>query len=267
MSKTSHRPDGSIWVRTFPLTFLHDQTQARCDPDWHHLTFAAKGHLEVITEDVRHVVPADRAVWVPAGTRHTAVMRAPISMRSLFVARGVFRDRRLEARVRTLAVTPLLRELMLQITRLGALDVRKPTQQRLAGVLIDLLRSAEDIGLTLLLPRDPRARALAERISREPGALRSTAELARSASASLRTLERCFLGETGLGLGAWRRRVRLFHALRSLEAGTPVTTVALEVGYANVSAFSQAFRAQFGRSPTGRTRPRASPARAVSARR
>jgi AraC-like DNA-binding protein len=254
MSKTRHRPGGSTWVRTFPLTFLQHQMQSRCDADWHHLTFAVKGHLEVVTEDVRHVVPADRAVWVPAGTHHTALMRAPISMRSLFVARGVLRDRRLEARVRTLAVTPLLRELMLQITRLGALDVRKPTQRRLAGVLFDVLKAAEDIGLELLLPRDPRARALAERISSEPGDPRSSAELARTAGASLRTLERCFLGETGLGLGAWRRRVRLFHALRLLENGTPVTAVALDVGYANVSAFSQAFRAQFGRSPTGRTR-------------
>jgi len=79
------------------------------------------------------------------------------------------------------------------------------------------------------------------------------AQLARKAGASVRTLERTFLVETGISLGEWRRRVRLFHALRLLESGAAVGDVADEVGYASTSAFSQAFARQFGRSPTGRT--------------
>jgi transcriptional regulator GlxA family with amidase domain len=77
-----------------------------------------------------------------------------------------------------------------------------------------------------------------------------TTPLARRAGASLRTLERCFLSETGLSLGEWRRRVRLFHALHLLQGGASVTEVALDVGYASVSAFSQAFARQFGHSPS-----------------
>jgi len=63
-------------------------------------------------------------------------------------------------------------------------------------------------------------------------------------------LERCFLAETGLAIGQWRRRVRLFHALELLERGAPVTAVALDVGYANPSAFTVAFRRQFGVAPS-----------------
>ena len=70
------------------MTFLHDVTQRHHSPRWHQLTFAARGHLEVLTADARRLVPADRAVWVPAGTEHTNIMRAPVSMRSLFVAVG-----------------------------------------------------------------------------------------------------------------------------------------------------------------------------------
>ena len=87
-------------------------------------------------------------------------------------------------------------------------------------------------------------------VTRTPGDGASIASLARQAGASLRTIERCFLAETGIAVGDWRRRVRLFHALRLLEAGTSVTEVALEVGYANTSAFSHAFARQFGRSPS-----------------
>ncbi len=244
-----------MWVRTYPVSFLHDVTEQRHDTQWHQLTFAIRGHLEVITGDVRRVVPADRAVWVPAGVAHTAVMRAPISMRSLFIAAAPFSGTAGDA-VRTIAVTPLLRELILHITRLGALDRKQPEQARLVGVLFDLLATARDVPLELLSPRDPRARRFADLVVLDPSDDRSIAVLARASGASLRTLERCFLGETGVSVGEWRRRVRLFHALRLLEAGTSVTEVAFDVGYASVSAFSQAFARQFGSSPSGARRGR-----------
>jgi AraC-like DNA-binding protein len=248
------------------VTFLHDVTEPAHDHAWHQLTFATRGHLEVITDAARHIVPADRAVWVPAGTQHTEVMRAPISMRSIYISTYISSDISRQAppgdprggtapdRVRTIAVTPLLRELILHVSRIGALDRRKPEQARLVGVLLDQLAAARDVSLALPSPRDPRARRFAELVTRAPGDAASIASLARRAGASLRTIERCFLRETGVPVGDWRRRVRLFHALRLLEDGASVTEVALDVGYASTSAFSQAFARQFGRSPTGRTR-------------
>ena len=149
-------------------------------------------------------------------------------------------------------MTSLLRELILHISRIGALDRSKPEQARLVGVLLDQLATAQDVALDLPSPRDPRARRFAELVTRTPGDDTAIDKLARRAGASLRTIERCFLADTGLSVGEWRRRVRLFHAMRLLEAGTSVTEVALEVGYASTSAFSQAFARQFGRSPSGK---------------
>src|ERR1051325_4026912 len=121
LAKTRQPLDGPVWVRTYPVTFLHDVTEPPHDHAWHQLTFATRGHLEVITDDARHLVPADRAVWVPAGTQHTEVMRAPISMRSIYISRHASRQAQAgharagaaPERVRTIAVTPLLRELIL----------------------------------------------------------------------------------------------------------------------------------------------------------
>ena len=269
MPKTRQPLDGPVWVRTYPVTFLHDVTEAEHDHAWHQLTFATRGHLEVVTDEARHIVPTDRAVWVPAGTLHTEIMRAPISMRSIYISKLALpgRDRPgrvAPARVRTIRVAPLLRELILHISRIGALDRRKPEQARLVGVLLDQLAAAPDESFALRSPRDPRARKLAELIRSELGdaggpasdagsrGVRSIVALARKAGASLRTLERCFVAETGASVGDWRRRVRLFHALRLLEGGASVTEVALEVGYASTSAFSHAFARQFGRSPSRR---------------
>ena len=219
---------------------------------WHKLTYAVRGHLEVITDDARRIVPADRAVWVPAGVEHSQVMRAPISMRSIFIAPGA--TKLAPPSCRTIAVTPLLRELILHISRIGALDRRRPEQARLVGVLFDLLAGAESIPLELRSPRDPRARRFADLVAREPGNAASIAQLARRAGASLRTIERCFLSETGVAVGEWRRRMRLFHAMRLLEGGSSVTDVAFDIGYASASAFSAAFSREFGRSPTGKRR-------------
>lgn len=242
--------DGPVWIRTYPVTFLHDVTQADHDHAWHQLTFAARGHLEVRTDDARHLVPADRAVWVPAGIVHTEVMRAPVSMRSVYVSQLAFAGRHAAPdRVRTVAVTPLLRELLLHVCRLGALDRRRPEHAGLIEVLLDQLAGARDVALALPSPRDPRARRFADLVTRAPGDATPIAALARAAGTSLRTLERCFRDDTGLAVGEWRRRVRLFHALQRLEQGAPVTEVAMEVGYATPSAFSQAFRRQFGRQP------------------
>lgn len=238
-------------MRTYPVTFLHDRTEQRREREWHLLVYAMRGHLEVIAGGIRRIVPVDRAVLVPADTEHTAVMRAPIAMRSLFLAAGAMPHRGFE-RIRTITVAPLLRELVLHVTRIGALDRGVPGQQRLVGVLLDLLAAADDVQLELPSPRDARARRFADLITREPGDDRSIAKLARACGASQRTIERTFVAETGMAVGEWRRRVRLFHALRLLETGSPVTSVAFDVGYSTVSAFSQAFARQFGFPPSRR---------------
>jgi AraC-like DNA-binding protein len=251
VSKTRQLPDGPVWVRTYPVTFLHDVTDGPRVHVWHKLSFAARGLMEVVTDDARHLVPSDRAVWVPAGTKHSEVMRAPISVRSIFVAPGA--PAAAPDRCRTIEVTSLLRELILHVSRIGALDRRRPEQARLAGVLFDQLAAAERVPLELRSPRDPRARRFAELVARAPGDDTSIAKLARKAGASQRTVERCFVTETGMSVGDWRRRMRLFHAVRLLEGGASVTDTAFDVGYASVSAFCQAFARQFGRSP-GRRR-------------
>ena len=47
----------------------------------------------------------------------------------------------------------------------------------------------------------------------------------------------------------WRQQLRLGHALQRLAAGGSVTSVALDTGYASVSAFVSVFRRTFGQTP------------------
>ena len=116
-----HRPDGSVWIRTFPLTAVHDHTLAAHTHEWDQLTYAASGVLRVDTSDASWTVPPHTAVWVPAGIEHAEHMFAPVTMRTLYLAPKLVPTLpRRECRAVNIAA--LLRELILHACRHGALD-------------------------------------------------------------------------------------------------------------------------------------------------
>jgi len=149
----------------------------------------------------------------------------------------------------TLEVAPLLRELILHIVGRGMLALDQPEDNRLAGVLVDLVGQARREDLRLPLHGDPRARAAAQRLQDAVGETIDLAVLARDRGASLRSLQRIFLRETGLTLEAWGRKARLIDGMARLASGDRVTTTALDSGYQSVSGFIEAFSRQFGVTP------------------
>jgi AraC-like DNA-binding protein len=241
------RPDGSVLVRTYPLTLDRDHVEPPHVHEWDQLTYAASGVLHLDTASARWLVPPHRAVWVPAGVTHAERMYGPVSVRTLYIAEGLAKA--LPRDCQTVNVSSLLRELILHVTRQGALDRRTPTHARLIGVLLDQLTSVPRVSLQLPMPRDARGLQLVSLLNASPADTTPLAQLSRRAGASRRTLERIFLKETKMSVGEWRRRMRLLHAVRLLSAGEPVTTVAFDAGYASVSAFVAVFKKTFGTTP------------------
>jgi AraC-like DNA-binding protein len=58
-----------------------------------------------------------------------------------------------------------------------------------------------------------------------------------------------------MSIGRWRQRHRLITALRLLAEGTPVTEVAMRVGYSTPSAFTALFTRTMGQPPSRYTAP------------
>ena len=107
-----------------------------------------------------------------------------------------------------LHVSPLLREIVLHIFRLGFLYNSKPRQARLASVLVDQIDSTDEVPLHLHLPTDPRALRIAEMLFLMPEKRAPLDQLARESGASPRKLERLFRLEVWMMFGQWRRQVR-----------------------------------------------------------
>ncbi len=203
--------------------------------------------MRVSTEAETWLTPATKAIWLPAGVEHRIDIQGEVAMRTLYIAPA--RAALLPADPATLAVEPLLRELILHIVRIGMLAADRPEHGRMSGVLIDLLHGARREDLRLPLPGDPRARAAALRLQAAPAEAVDLSILAAESGASLRTLQRLFPKETGLTLEAWRQKARLIHAMARLASGERVTAAALDSGYQNVGAFIAAFSRHFGMTP------------------
>lgn len=246
MRQNIRDPDG-FPVRGLAVTYRDGHRLDRHTHPWAQLVYAASGTMRVATPQAAWLVPPTRAIWVPGGTPHEIEMRGAVAMRTLYLAPAGDDPRLMTCRA--LEVAPLLRELILHIVRIGMLDGDDPAHARLEGLLTDLLAAGVTAPLVLPLPADGRARAFAERLLADPGAVAPLAQLARGAGASLRTLQRLFLAETGLSLEAWRGRVRMQQAVVSLSAGASVTEAALDAGYAGASAFIAAFKRAFGVTP------------------
>lgn len=142
-------------------------------------------------------------------------------------------------------MTNLLRE---AITRAAAWQGVELTasQKRLAGVILDEIGSLPVVNLGLPMPQDSRLLRIAQALSANPDDGRRLEEWAAWAGMSSRTLTRRFRAETGFSFNEWRQRIRLLRALELLAAGKPVTAIALDLGYDNVSAFIALFRRMFG---------------------
>jgi AraC-like DNA-binding protein len=226
--------------------FRDGQAIAQHAHAWGQLIFSASGVMSVWTDQGSWVAPPHWAVWAPAGVAHSMRFTGATSLRTLYLRPGFAG---LSERSAVIAVSPLLRELILRAVELGFLDDREPIHVSMANLIVDELRVQSTPALDLPLPRSALLRRIADHLVQTPDDRSSHTALARRFGASARTIERGFTVETGLSFGRWRRQARFLHALRRLGAGALVKQVALDAGYRSPSAFIAAFHAAHQNTP------------------
>ncbi len=214
---------------------------------WVQLSYAIQGVLHVHTNAGSFVAPPQRAIWIPAGLEHEVISSPRTELRGLYLDCAVTQWAPTHCRV--LSVSPLTRELISRFAELPVEYDEAGADGRLVQVMLDQLRNAEEVRLSLPLPTDPRLQQLCRQLQAHPEDGRSLSDWSGQLGASEKTLSRLFLRDTGLTFRAWRQRLRLLGALSPLEQGARVTDVALGCGYDSTSAFIAAFRQQFECTP------------------
>jgi|HubBroStandDraft_1064217.scaffolds.fasta_scaffold02775_7 AraC-like DNA-binding protein len=209
--------------------------------------YATRGAMEVSAGQSFWLIPPQFAIWIPARTMHRIRMPGAVSMRTLYLRRGL--ASKLPATCTVMHVTPLLRELIVEAVRMGQLRARNRLHRALRDLVILHLEEASPVPTFLTLPKDPRALAVAHALIANQAHNPSLDSLCASAGASVRTIERVFRSEVGTDFATWRRQARLMKAVELLAAGSLVKQAAFATGYRQPSAFVEMFRRTFGATP------------------
>ena len=235
--------------------FLSIPAGGGVDPHWHEqhqIVYAGRGVLSVTTEAGSWIAPANRAIWVPAGTLHQHRAYGETALHTVGLTENPLG---LDA-PSALVVSSLLRELILTYTSAedtGDDDGDADERQRLHAVLLDQLRRSPQRPTYLPTPRNPRLAAVCKLLQDDPADNRTLTELGRQIGASERTLSRLCRADLGMTFPQWRTQLRLHTALRLLAGGDSVTRVAHQCGWASTSAFIDTFRRAFGHTPGSRS--------------
>ncbi|MEM1048011.1 MAG: helix-turn-helix transcriptional regulator [Pseudomonadota bacterium] len=226
--------------------------------DWHahargQLLYTRSGAVTVATDFGIHVLPPDRALWIPPQIRHATRYLAPSELRTIYVRTD--RASGLPTLTTAVNVTPLLRELIVAFMNVPRDYDEGGPAGRLVDVLLDQVVAAPAATLRLPIPDDRKLQALAEAVRAEPEKPIATKDVARRLAMSLRTFERRFRAETGMSFRVWRSKAKMLKALELLSLNLSVAETADRLGYEGQSAFIAGFKTAFGTTP-GRYFPR-----------
>jgi AraC-like DNA-binding protein/mannose-6-phosphate isomerase-like protein (cupin superfamily) len=211
------------------------------------LLYARSGVVLVTTDQGRWMVPPDHALWIPPGVEQSVEMLGEVTMLSLYLDATAVPD--LPAFVRVVSINGLARELIVAAVEPPSKENTRERADLIIPLLLDVVAKLPDISLGLPFPADARLASLCRRFISNPTPDLIIDKWAKELSMSRRAFTRAFRRETGLSLSVWRQQACLFAALPRLAAGEAVTTVALDLGYGSIPAFTTMFKRMLGTSP------------------
>lgn len=211
------------------------------------LLFAELGTMLVQTAQGAWMVPPSQGIWIPAGVVHGIAMLGRVATRSVYLDQSAAEG--MPAQCRIVEVSPLLRQLLIEAVDLPSRYDPASRAGKIMSLLVDEIRTARGLPLSLPLPADAKLAARCRRFVEQPTAQDTIALWCRDLGQSRRTFTRLFRRETGLTFSVWQRRACLLSALPRLLGGERVTTIAFDLGYSSPAAFTTMFRRIIGSAP------------------
>ncbi|RAP65023.1 AraC family transcriptional regulator [Achromobacter sp. HZ01] len=210
------------------------------------LVLALRGGVTCEVPNSIWMVPPGCAVWIPGQMEHSMRATDNAHICNLFVRPDAAR---LPQQCCTLSITPLVRELILDLAQEdGCYAPDSPTGRKAVVLLEELVKMPLEL-LHLPTSSDPRMRRIATMLTENPADRRTLEAWGREVAMSERSLARLVRQEVGLSFGHWRRQLHLIVAMHQLADGISVQRVADHLGYESVTAFISMFRKAVGKPP------------------
>ena len=219
--------------------------------DVHEIEYACRGVVEVKTQAGHYLLPPHQSAWIPAGLQHQTTLHA--DGRTLAV---LLEPRLVPAagdRVRIIAVSALLREMMLYSVRWPISRTESGVEadsffQALGYVVADALE--DERPLNLPVSADPVVTAATDYTRAHLDRV-AVSDVTRAAGVSERTLRRIFNTHLGMSWRSYLLRARVLRAMALLsQPDRSVLEVSIAVGFDDVGAFARSFARHCGESPS-----------------
>jgi AraC-like DNA-binding protein len=212
------------------------------------LLYASAGTIAITTPYGAWIAPPERAVWIPSGTPHAVRMIGAVMTHSVYIEPEVTGAAGEASRV--IAVSPLLRALLVEAALVPREYDTGGRDGLLMALLVEEIARAPRVPLDLPLPTEPALASLAAHFLAHPNVAEGIDAWAQALGIHRRSFTRLFRRETGMSFAQWRQQACLLAALPRLASGSPVTEVALDLGYESATSFSTMFRRALGKPPS-----------------
>jgi len=221
----------------------------------HQIEYALHGVVEVETDAGHYLLPPQQAAWIPAGLEHQAVMNPDVKTIAVMFDPQLIPDRGDRARI--IAVSPLIREMMVYALRWPVDRRDGPTDDEAAAdgffrTLANLVTEALDHEAPLSLPtsEDPIV-AAALAYTKEHLDSVTAQDVSRAVAVSERTLRRLFADTLGMSWRTYLLHARMLRAMALLAApGQSVQATSSAVGFDSLSSFTRSFAQFCGETPS-----------------
>src|SRR5215469_7294519 len=219
--------------------------------DVHEIEYACGGMVEVETGAGHYLLPPHQAAWIPAGLEHQTTLNADAQTLAV-----LFEPRLVPAagdRVRIIAVSALLREMMLYSERWPISRTESGVEadsffQALGYVVTEALE--DERPLNLPVSADPVVTA-ATNYTRAHLSRVSVSDVTRAVGVSERTLRRVFNTHLGMSWRSYLLRARVLRSMAMLaEPDHSILEVSIAVGFDDVGAFARSFARHCGETPS-----------------
>jgi AraC-like DNA-binding protein len=219
--------------------------------DVHEIEYACRGMVEVKTEVGHYLLPPHQAAWIPAGLHHKTTLNAGVQTLAVLFESSLVPMA--GDRVRIIAVSALLREMMLY-------SVRWPISRAESGVEADsffqtlgyVVAEALDDEMPLSLPvaADPVVTAATDYTRAHLDRV-TVSDVTRAVRVSERTLRRIFNTQLGMSWRSYLLRARVLRSMAMLaQADHSILEVSIAVGFDDVGAFARSFARHCGETPS-----------------
>jgi AraC-like DNA-binding protein len=217
----------------------------------HQIEYAVHGVVEVETDSAHYLLPPQQAAWIPAGLEHQAVMNPDVKTVAVMFDPSLIPQA--DGRARIIAVSPLVREMMLYALRWSIDRAHGDTiSDDFFRTLAALVSEALDHEAPLSLPTsDHPIVAAAMDYTKQHLDSVTADDVARAVAVSERTLRRLFADTTGLSWRTYLLHARMLRAMAMLaDANRSVQDASTAIGFESLSAFSRAFSQFCGETPS-----------------